>query len=91
LAFGEIKALNDDPGRQVPRKPQLFRRGGGAQYEKITFPGSRRPAGGELHNRILECAVSGSADVIVTGDKELLRLRGYAKTKIISLKEYLGE
>ena len=42
-------------------------------------------------NRILECAVSGNADVIVTGDKELLRLRGYEKTKIISLKEYLGE
>ena len=42
-------------------------------------------------NRILECAVSGNADVIVTGDKELLRLREYEKTKIISLKEYLGE
>ena len=43
------------------------------------------------NNRILECAVSGNADVIVTGDKELLRLREYEKTKIISLKEYLGE
>jgi putative PIN family toxin of toxin-antitoxin system len=42
-------------------------------------------------NRILECAVSGNADAIVTGDKGLLRLRGYEKTKIISLKEYLGE
>ena len=42
-------------------------------------------------NRILECAVSGNADVIVTGDKELLRLRGYERTKIISLKEYLRE
>lgn len=42
-------------------------------------------------NRILECAVSGNADVIVTGDKELLRLKGYEKTKIISLKDYLGE
>jgi putative PIN family toxin of toxin-antitoxin system len=42
-------------------------------------------------NRVLECAVSGKADVIVTGDKELLRLRGYGKTKIISLKEYLRE
>jgi len=42
-------------------------------------------------NRILECAFSGNADAIVTGDKELLRLRGYEKTKIISLKEYLGE
>jgi len=45
----------------------------------------------EPDNRILECAVSGNADVIVTGDKQLLRLRGYEKTKIISLKEYLGE
>jgi len=42
-------------------------------------------------NRILECAVSGNADVIVTGDKELLRLGGYEKSKIVSLKEYLGE
>jgi len=41
-------------------------------------------------NRILECAVSGNADVIVTGDKGLMRLRGYGKTKIMSLKEYLG-
>jgi putative PIN family toxin of toxin-antitoxin system len=45
----------------------------------------------EPDNRILECAVSGNADVIVTGDKQLLRLRGYEKTKIISLKEYLGD
>jgi len=42
-------------------------------------------------NRILECAVSGNADAIVTGDKGLLRLRGYERIKIISLKEYLGE
>lgn len=40
-------------------------------------------------NRILECAVSGNADVIVTGDKEILRLMEFEKTKIISLKEYL--
>lgn len=43
----------------------------------------------EPDNRILECAVSGNADVIVTGDKELLGLRGYEKIKIISLREYL--
>ncbi len=43
----------------------------------------------EPDNRILECAISGNADVIVAGDKELLRLRGYEKTKIISLKQYL--
>jgi predicted nucleic acid-binding protein len=77
----KIKVLNDDPGRQVPHKPRLFRRGREAQYGKITFPGSRRPAGRELHNRILECAVSGNAEVIVTGDKELLRLKRIRNNK----------
>ncbi|MBS3919127.1 MAG: putative toxin-antitoxin system toxin component, PIN family [Deltaproteobacteria bacterium] len=43
----------------------------------------------EPDNRILECAVSGNADIIVTGDKEILRLGEYEKIKIISLKEYL--
>lgn len=41
-------------------------------------------------NRILECAVSGSADVIVTGDKAILALRVHKGTKILSLKEYLA-
>jgi predicted nucleic acid-binding protein len=41
-------------------------------------------------NRVLECAVSGRADVIVTGDKEMLRLHGYQETKIVSLKAYLA-
>jgi putative PIN family toxin of toxin-antitoxin system len=36
-------------------------------------------------NRVLECAVFGKADVLVTGDKEILELRRYEKTKIISL------
>jgi len=87
----KIKVLTDEPGRQVPRMPPLLKRGQEVQYGEITFPGSRRPAGAELHNRILECAVSGNADAIVTGDKGLLRLRGYERIKIISLKEYLGE
>ena len=43
----------------------------------------------EPDNRILECAVSGKADIIVTGDKEMLRLKQYEKTKIIGLKAYL--
>jgi putative PIN family toxin of toxin-antitoxin system len=41
-------------------------------------------------NRILECAVSGRADMIVTGDKEMLRLRRYQDTEIVSLKAYLS-
>ena len=43
----------------------------------------------EPDNRVLECAISGKADIIVTGDKEILRLREYETIKIISLKAYL--
>jgi len=43
----------------------------------------------EADNRVLECAISGNADVIVTGDKEMLQLREYEGTKIVSLRQYL--
>ncbi len=43
----------------------------------------------EPDNRILECAHCGSADIIVTGDKEMLRQKEYKGIKIISLKDYL--
>ena len=42
-------------------------------------------------NRVLECAVAGRADVIVTGDKDLLELREYRGIRIISLRQYLGD
>ena len=41
-------------------------------------------------NRILECAIQGKADVLVTGDKEILQLREYERIRIISFKEYAG-
>lgn len=44
----------------------------------------------EADNRIIECALSGKADAIVTGDKEMLDLREYLGIRIISLKEYLS-
>jgi putative PIN family toxin of toxin-antitoxin system len=43
----------------------------------------------EPDNRILECAICGKADIIVTGDKKMLRLREYERIKIMSLKTYL--
>jgi uncharacterized protein len=43
----------------------------------------------EPDNRILECAITGNADVLVTGDKEMLRMREHKGIRIISLKEYL--
>ena len=41
-------------------------------------------------NRVLECAVAGRADAIVTGDKELLGLAEYHRVRIVSLRDYLG-
>ena len=36
-------------------------------------------------NRILECAVFGRADLILTGDKEMLRLKEFIFCRFISL------
>jgi predicted nucleic acid-binding protein len=35
-------------------------------------------------NRILECAVAAGADIIVSGDKHLLELGKFKKTKIVT-------
>ena len=43
----------------------------------------------EPDNRILECATFGKADLIVTGDKGMLRLKEYMGIKIASLRDYL--
>jgi putative PIN family toxin of toxin-antitoxin system len=43
----------------------------------------------EPDNRILECAVDGKADAIVTGDKAMLALGRYEGIRLISLAEYL--
>jgi putative PIN family toxin of toxin-antitoxin system len=38
---------------------------------------------------ILECAATGNADLIVTGDKDLLSLKTYGITKILTPRQYL--
>jgi putative PIN family toxin of toxin-antitoxin system len=43
----------------------------------------------EPDNRILECALTGKADAIVTGDKAMLQLKEFSGIRILSLKEYL--
>jgi putative PIN family toxin of toxin-antitoxin system len=40
-------------------------------------------------NRVLECAATGSAALIVTGDRELLDLKEYGGTRIVSLRDYV--
>ena len=44
----------------------------------------------EADNRILECAVAGHADVVVTGDRAMLKHRQYQQIEILSLGSYLA-
>lgn len=41
-------------------------------------------------NRILECAVAGKADWIVSGDRHLLRLESYDGIAIVTVRQFLG-
>ena len=43
----------------------------------------------EPDNRILECALAGRAEAIVTGDRALLSLGEYSGVRIISLRDHL--
>ncbi|HSG28093.1 MAG TPA: putative toxin-antitoxin system toxin component, PIN family [Candidatus Krumholzibacterium sp.] len=45
----------------------------------------------EPDNRILECAVEGKAQAIVTGDKSMLAIGEYEGIRLISLAEYLDK
>jgi len=42
-------------------------------------------------NRVLECAVKGRADYIVTGDRDLLKLGSYNAILIVTVRQFLDE
>lgn len=44
----------------------------------------------EPDNRILECAVAGRADVIVTGDQAMSALGEYKGIRVLTLKDFLA-
>lgn len=44
----------------------------------------------DADNRILECAIAGRADVIVTGDQAMLGLGEYQEVRIMTLREFLA-
>jgi uncharacterized protein len=44
----------------------------------------------EPDNRILECAIDGGADCVVTGDKKMLQLETWRGIQVMSLTDYLG-
>jgi len=43
----------------------------------------------EPDNRILECALAAGADVVVTGDRELLTIGEFKGVRIVALRDYL--
>lgn len=45
----------------------------------------------EADNRIIECAVQGKAQYVVSGDRHVLSLKEYQGIKILSPTEFLGE
>ena len=46
--------------------------------------------GDEPDNRVLECATEGGAELIVTGDKAMLRLGRFQGVEILSLRAFLS-
>jgi putative PIN family toxin of toxin-antitoxin system len=40
-------------------------------------------------NRILECAAAAQADLVVTGDRHMLKLRTFHETRIVRLTDFL--
>jgi putative PIN family toxin of toxin-antitoxin system len=61
------------------------------QIAEIVSPNSRLDAVPDDpdDNRVLEAAVSGSADFIVSGDKHLLRLGSHAGIWIVTVRHFL--
>jgi uncharacterized protein len=45
----------------------------------------------EPDNRVLECALTGRAQAIVTGDHALLALRNFRGVRLLSLRDHLDE
>jgi putative PIN family toxin of toxin-antitoxin system len=43
----------------------------------------------DADNRILECAATGAADLVVTGDQDFLDLGAFAGVRLLSLRAYL--
>jgi putative PIN family toxin of toxin-antitoxin system len=61
-----------------------------AQFAQLIEPNANlHILADEPDNRILECAVAANANVIVTGDREMLALERIGRTRIVSLASYL--
>jgi uncharacterized protein len=62
-----------------------------AELGRMVHSGRRIKAlADEPDNRILECAASGDADLIVTGDRAMLALGSFENVRIVTLREFLA-
>jgi uncharacterized protein len=63
-----------------------------ADFAEVVTPAQNIDAVKEdpTDNRILECAVTGASDYIVTGDQHLLKLGEFAGAKIVKASDFLG-
>lgn len=63
-----------------------------ADLADVVKPTSRlRVFADDPDNRILECAIAGTARWIVTGDRAMLALGRYESVELISLREFLKQ
>jgi putative PIN family toxin of toxin-antitoxin system len=61
-----------------------------AEFGEVVTPRAKlRVLDDEPDNRILECAVAGRADVLVTGDRAMLDRGSYQGVRIVTRREFL--
>lgn len=68
-------------------------------FDRLIFEALRVPIRGNIRgicrdpkeDMVLECAVNSNADLIVTGDRDLLVLQTYQRVRIITCRRYLSE
>jgi uncharacterized protein len=60
-----------------------------ARSIRVTLHGTVRLCRDPSDDKFLECAERAHADLIITGDKDLLALKSHKRTKIITPAEYL--
>ncbi|MGH7771774.1 MAG: putative toxin-antitoxin system toxin component, PIN family [Candidatus Binatia bacterium] len=77
LSEGEIKALIEE---ELLPFVQIFKPGIRVRVVK------RDPS----DDKFLECAVAGKADVLISGDKDLLTIKHYRRVRIKAPSQFLG-
>jgi putative PIN family toxin of toxin-antitoxin system len=87
-----IHAVLDVLARKFDRNPEELARVAVylSELAEVVMPRRRlKVLRDEPDNRILECAVTAKAKVIVTGDQAMLELREYRGIRILSWKDFL--